>query len=102
MWSSFPSAATVALLRRLHAAHPGLEFSHHGDTDAAGYDILRDLRQQTGIAIAAHQMRYAADATSVELTGDERARLARLLKDPRMTAEHADIAALLASGRHRA
>lgn len=44
VWSSFPSEATVVLLQRLHAANPALEFFHHGDTDAAGYDILRDLR----------------------------------------------------------
>ncbi len=99
LWSSFPSEATVAMLRRLHAVHPALEFFHHGDTDAAGYDILRDLRQQTGIPIQSHHMRYTADAASVELTSDERARLTRLLKDPRMSAEHADIAMLLASGR---
>jgi hypothetical protein len=99
VWSSFPNAATVALLRRLHAAQPALEFFHHGDTDAAGFDILCDLRQQTSIPLASHHMHYTADADSVELTNDERARLTRLLKDPRMSAEHADIAALLASGR---
>lgn len=99
VWSSFPNSATVALLKKLHAAHPTLEFFHHGDTDAAGYDILRDLRQQTGIPIQSHHMRYTPNDASVELTSDERARLARLLKDPRMSAEHTDIAALLASGR---
>lgn len=99
VWSSFPNSATVALLKRLHEAHPALEFFHHGDTDAAGYDILRDLRQQTGIDIRSHHMRYTPDAASVLLTEDERARLERLLKDTRMSAEHADIAALLASGR---
>lgn len=99
VWSSFPNSATVGLLKRLHEAHPALEFFHHGDTDAAGFDILRDLRQQTGIAIRSHHMRYTPDDDSAFLTDDERARLERLLSDPRMTAEHADIAALLASGR---
>lgn len=99
VWSSFPTSATVLLLILLHDANPSLEFFHHGDTDAAGYDILRDLRQQTGIPIHSHYMHYTEDAASVELTNDERARLARLLKDPRMSAEHTDIAALLASGR---
>jgi hypothetical protein len=99
VWSSFPSTATVALLRRLHAAHPALEFFHHGDTDPAGYDILRDLRQQTGIPIHSHQMHHADDAASVPLTDSERARLDALLGDPRMVAEHADICGMLKSGR---
>ena len=98
VWSSFPNAATVALLRRLHGAHPALEFFHHGDTDPAGFDILRDLRHQTGIGIHAHHMRHA-DFASVTLTANERERLAALQKDPSMTAEHADLTALLASGR---
>ncbi len=99
VWSSFPSAATVSLLQRLHAAQPALEFFHHGDTDPAGYAILRDLRKQTGIPIRSHHMHPADAAASVALTANERTRLAALLDDPRMTAEHADIAALLASGR---
>lgn len=99
VWSSFPNAATVALLQRLHAAHPTLEFSHHGDTDPAGFDILHDLRQQTGLFIRAHHMRHADDAASVALTANERTRLAALLGDSRMAAEHTDIAAMLASGR---
>jgi len=99
VWSSFPSAATVALLRRLHAVHPAIEFFHHGDTDPAGFDILRDLRQQTGIPIHSHHMRHADDAASVPLTASEQTRLSTFLDDPRMTTEHADIAAILASGR---
>jgi hypothetical protein len=99
VWSSFPNAATVALLRRLHATHPALEFFHHGDTDPAGFDILRDLRQQSGIPIHSHHMRHADDAASIPLTASERTRLAALLDDPRMTAEHADIGAMIESGR---
>ena len=98
VWSSFPNAATVALLRRLHATHPALEFFHHGDTDPAGFDILHDLRQQTGIPIRAHHMRHA-DAASVPLTPNERTRLAALLNVQGMTAEHPDITAMLVSGR---
>ena len=99
VWSSFPNAATVALLKRLHAAHPALAFFHHGDTDPAGFDILHDLRQQTGIPIRSHHMRHADDAEPKPLTANERTRLAALLDDPRMAAEHADIDALLKSGR---
>lgn len=99
VWSSFPNAATVALLKRLHAAHAALAFFHHGDTDPAGFDILHDLRQQTGISIRAHHMRPADDAEPKPLTANERTRLAALLDDRLMADEHADIAALLASGR---
>lgn len=98
VWSSFPNSATIALLHRLHGAQPALEFYHHGDTDPAGFDILRDLRQQTGIPIHAHHMRHDPNASSAALTGNEKARLAALLNDPCMSAEHADIAAMLASG----
>lgn len=97
--SSFPNAATVALLKRLHAAHPALEFFHYGDTDPAGFDILHDLRQQTGIPIRAHHMRPADSAEPKDLTPNERTRLAALLDDPLMAEEHADIDALLKSGR---
>ncbi|MCE9611079.1 MAG: hypothetical protein K8R23_12865 [Chthoniobacter sp.] len=99
VWSSFPNAASVALLRRLHTAHPALEFFHHGDTDPAGYDILRDLRHQTSIPIHSHHMRHADDVASVPLAAGEQMRLAALLEDPRMTTEHADIGAMLKSGR---
>ncbi len=43
--SSFPGSGTLALLRRLPAA---LEFWHFGDTDEAGFDILRVLREKSG------------------------------------------------------
>ncbi len=43
--TSFPGAGTLALLKRL----PGnLEFWHFGDTDDAGFEILRVLREQSG------------------------------------------------------
>ncbi len=99
VWSSFPNSATVALLKRLHAAHPAVAFFHHGDTDPAGFDILHDLRQQTGIPIRAHHMRPADSAEPKDLTPNERTRLAALLDDPLMAEEHADIDALLKSGR---
>ncbi len=43
--TSYPGSGTLALLRRLPA---GLEFWHFGDSDAAGFDILRDLRAKSG------------------------------------------------------
>jgi hypothetical protein len=43
--TSYPGSGTLALLRRLPAA---LEFWHFGDSDDAGFDILRNLRAKSG------------------------------------------------------
>ena len=43
--TSFAGSATLALLKRLPLA---LEFHHFGDSDAAGFEILRDLRERSG------------------------------------------------------
>lgn len=43
--TSFPGSATVALIRALPDA---LEWWHFGDSDAAGFEILRVLRAKTG------------------------------------------------------
>lgn len=43
--TSFPGSATVALLRALPE---GLEWWHFGDSDDAGFEILRVLREKTG------------------------------------------------------
>lgn len=43
--TSFPGSATVALLRRLP---PNIECWHFGDSDEAGFEILRVLKEKTG------------------------------------------------------
>jgi Uncharacterized protein conserved in bacteria C-term(DUF2220) len=43
--TSFPGSATVALIRALPAT---LEWWHFGDSDPAGFEILRVLREKTG------------------------------------------------------
>jgi len=43
--TSFPGSATVALIRSLPAT---LEWWHFGDSDPAGFEILRVLRERTG------------------------------------------------------
>jgi hypothetical protein len=43
--TSFPGSATVALIRALPA---NLEWWHFGDSDPAGFEILRVLREKTG------------------------------------------------------
>lgn len=43
--TSYPGSATVALLRRLP---PNLDCWHFGDSDEAGFEILRVLREKSG------------------------------------------------------
>jgi hypothetical protein len=45
MHTSYPGSGTLALLRRLPSA---MEFWHFGDSDAAGFEILRVLREKSG------------------------------------------------------
>lgn len=43
--TSYPSSGTLALLRRLS---PSLQYWHFGDSDDAGFEILRVLRERSG------------------------------------------------------
>jgi hypothetical protein len=43
--TSYPGSATVTFLKKLRGA---AEFWHFGDSDAAGFEILRVLREKTG------------------------------------------------------
>jgi hypothetical protein len=43
--TSYPGSGTVALLRRLP---PNVDFWHFGDSDEAGFEILRVLRNKSG------------------------------------------------------
>jgi hypothetical protein len=43
--TSYPGSGTLKLLHRLA---PEIEFWHFGDSDEAGFDILRVLREESG------------------------------------------------------
>ena len=43
--TSFPGSGTLALLKRLPA---NIEYWHFGDSDEAGFEILRTLRERSG------------------------------------------------------
>ena len=43
--TSYPGSGTVELLKKLPSQ---LEFWHFGDSDQAGFDILRVIREKTG------------------------------------------------------
>jgi hypothetical protein len=79
--TSYPNRAVLALLQRLPAELPVF---HFGDTDPAGFDILRDLRQRTGRRIQPLHMAYRPHPDSPILSAEEKTHLTRLLGDPSM------------------
>jgi hypothetical protein len=79
--TSYPNRAVLALLSRLPAELP---LFHFGDTDPAGFDILRDLRQRTGRRIQPLHMAYRPHPDSPILSAEEKTHLTRLLADPSM------------------
>jgi Uncharacterized protein conserved in bacteria C-term(DUF2220) len=93
--TSYPGAATLALLRRLSEA---MEFWHFGDSDPEGFDILRDLRERSGRPFRALQMRWRSSNTGAPLEPAERRLLERLMAAESMKPEHAVLKQILDSG----
>jgi hypothetical protein len=93
--SSYPGCGTLALYSRLPAALPCW---HFGDSDPAGFDILRDLRSRTGREIRPLHMTYRAREDSPDLSDVERSALARLLADPLLEDVHPVLRSLLEAG----
>ena len=79
--SSFPGAATRRLFRLLP---PGLPCFHFGDSDPAGFEILRDLREKTGRDFQPVLMHHRPDPSAPPLTKSEQSTLDRLLAHPLM------------------
>ncbi len=79
--TSFPGAGTRLLLNRLPA---GLPCHHFGDSDPAGFDILRDLREKTGREFKPVLMDFRPNSEAPPLTADERKTIERLLALPIM------------------
>lgn len=94
--TSYPGAATLALLRKLPRT---MEFLHSGDTDPAGFDILRDLRESTGRPIRSLAMDAAPADVGPALTAEEITLLQNLLADPLMRDEQAALEILLTRKR---
>ena len=93
--TSYPGRAVLALLARLPAMLP----THHfGDSDPAGFDILRDLRERSGRAITPLHMRHRPSADSAPLQSHDHQILDRLLSDPRMADCHAELRAMQSAG----
>ena len=74
--TSFPGSATRCLLTRLPET---MAFHHFGDSDPAGFDILRDLREKTGRRFRPLGMEFRPRGEAAPLTGEERKTIARLM-----------------------
>jgi len=93
--TSYPGRAVLALLARLPAK---LSIHHFGDTDPAGFDILRDLRERSGRTIHPLHMRYRPGDGSAALQLADHQIIDRLLADPRMADCHAPLQSMRDSG----
>ena len=93
--TSFPGAATRYLLERLPG---GMAFYHFGDSDPAGFEILRDLRKKTGRAFQPVGMDFRPNPDSAPLTEGERKTTERLLESPSLAEVHTVLRAILESG----
>ncbi len=94
--NGYAGSGVIALLRRLPDA---MEYWHFGDSDPAGFDILRDLRERTGRPFKALHMHFRDDPKSSLLTADEKRTLQRLADSPMMREERDTLAAILSTGR---
>ena len=93
--TSFPGAATRRLLSLLPAT---LSCHHFGDTDPAGFDILRDLRARSGRAFQPIGMEFRPDPAAPGLTDLERRVVHRLLASLVLADVHAELQAMLEHG----
>ncbi len=93
--TSYPGRAVLALLARLPDTLP---IHHFGDTDPAGFDILRDLRARTGRTIHPLHMRHRPREGSEALQPSAFQTIDRLLADPQMADCHAALQATRNSG----
>lgn len=94
--TSFPTQAVRLLLQKLP---PDLPHHHFGDTDPAGWDILRKLREVSGREVKPFHMHWRPVLTSATLTRRDRQIITRLLDDPRMADCHESLQAMLAAGK---
>lgn len=94
--SSFPTQAVRLLLEKLP---PELPRFHFGDTDPAGWDILRRLREVSPQPVHPHLMVWRPVAESTPLAPRQRAILDRLLADPQMADCHSHLQAMSKANR---
>jgi hypothetical protein len=95
--TSFPGSAALGLIKRLPES---LQFHHFGDSDPAGSDILRDLREKTGRLIHPLLMDYREEASlkQKQLSDQEVNTLERLLQTDLLGDIRPQLEKILASG----
>ena len=93
--TSFPGSAVRRFFRLLPAS---VACHHFGDTDPAGFDILRDLRAKTGRGILPFMMEPRPGPLGGLLGDQEKLTLSRLLESPEMGDVRHLLLDLLASG----
>jgi len=79
--TSFPTQAVRLLLQKLQ---PNLPHHHFGDTDPAGWDILRKLREVSGRTVHPFHMHWRPQANASPLTRRDYLILTRLFSNPSM------------------
>lgn len=93
--TSFPGSA----VRRLFDRFPReLPCYHFGDSDPAGFAILRDLREKTNRRIAPVMMCFRDRENAPALTEPDRRMLERLLEDPTLEDLHEQMRAMDRAG----
>lgn len=95
VWTSFAGSGVMKMLTKLPI---DIVFRHFGDTDPAGFDILRDLRERSGLAIRPLLMEPVPDPESPPFDERERKTLARLLDSAAVADLHPLLARYLAGG----
>jgi len=90
--TSFPGSATRCLLGSLPKDLP---FHHFGDSDPAGFDILRDLRLKTGRPIRPIGMGFRPCRDRIPLTDSERRTIGRLLNSSSLADVFPDLESML-------
>lgn len=95
--TSFPGSAALGLIKRLPS---NLPFYHFGDSDPAGSDILRDLREKSGRNVSPLLMDYrkTSDAQSNPLSNQELRTIKRLLNMDILGDIHPQLEKALESG----
>lgn len=92
----FAHAAIIDFLRALPA---GIALYHFGDSDPAGFDILRDLRERSGLTITSLHMQRRPVPVPVPLGDDDPKIIKRLLDSAYLTeAEKSEIRRIEDSG----
>ncbi|NBV24499.1 MAG: hypothetical protein EBS05_21595 [Proteobacteria bacterium] len=94
--TSYPGSAVLVLLGKLPRT---MDFFHAGDTDPAGFDILRDLRHSARLPIRSLGMEVASCVDGPLLSPGELRLLETLVQNPDLVEERPALEMMLVSKR---